>query len=187
MTEDRTRGRPRDPAVDEAALSATLTLLDEHGYERLHVADVARAAGIGLGSLYRRWPTKHALVVAALRAAAEHRTTEINGDPVDDLTAHLVSVATAIAERAAPLLSVLLSATGSDLAAAVREAKVAPIRAATRERLRPIADEDIDLTARADAGLAMILLHLMIHGAPPDEQHIRSHILPIMTTGSGST
>lgn len=183
MVEDRTRGRPRDPAVDEAALRATLALLDEHGYERLRVADVARAAGIGLGSLYRRWPTKHALVVAALRAAAERRTTQATGDPVADLVAHLVSVAGGIAERAAPLLSVLLSAPGSELAAAVREAKVAPIRAATRERLRPIADGATDLDARADAGLAMILLHLMIHGTPPDEHEIRSRILPVMTAG----
>lgn len=98
-----------------------------------------------------------------------------------------MSVAAAIAERAAALLSVLLAAPGSDLAAAVRAARVAPIRAATRERLGLITGEDTDLTARADAGLAMVLLHLMVHESPPDEQHLRSRILPIMTGGTGPT
>ncbi|GIL25393.1 hypothetical protein NUM_06480 [Actinocatenispora comari] len=99
----------------------------------------------------------------------------------------MVSVAAAIAERATALLSVLLAAPGSDLAAAIREAKVAPIRAATRERLRLITGDDTDLTARADAGLAMVLLHLMVHRSPPDEQHLRSRILPIMTGDTGPT
>ena len=52
------RGRPRDPAVDEAILSAAVDLLGEVGYARLTMEQVAERAGVGKASLYLRWPSK---------------------------------------------------------------------------------------------------------------------------------
>ncbi|GAA4155341.1 TetR/AcrR family transcriptional regulator [Actinomadura keratinilytica] len=180
MTEHKPRGRPRDPAVDQAVLRETLALLDTRGYDGLRVADVARNAGVGLGSLYRRWPNKYALVVDALRAAAAARAVEPTDDPVADLLTGLVNLAEGLGHRGAPLLAVLLTDPGSELAAAVREAKVEPVRAATRERLRRVIGPVPDLQARADAGQALVLLHLMLHGVPPDETRMREEILPVM-------
>jgi AcrR family transcriptional regulator len=182
----RERGRPRDPAVGRAALRETLALLDEHGYERLRVADVARNAGIGLGSLYRRWPTKYDLVVDALCAVASDHDTEPSGDPLDDLVARLVRIADAFG-RSTSLLAVLFTAPQSELAAAVREAKVEPVRAEIRELLRRVTGEVADLDVRADVGPALIIMHLVAHGSPPDEPVIRSAILPVMLAGALDT
>ncbi|MFC4118834.1 TetR/AcrR family transcriptional regulator [Nonomuraea zeae] len=174
------RGRPRDPAVGAAALRETLALLDEHGYDGLRVADVARNAGIGVNSLYRRWPTKYALVVEALRAAAAQREVEPTDDPVEDLVTGLMKTAAGLGRRAAPLLAVLLSDPASELASAVREAKVEPFLVANRERLRRVLGPVPGLEARADAGPALVLLHMMIHGSSPDEATMREQILPVM-------
>ncbi|HEY8482263.1 MAG TPA: TetR/AcrR family transcriptional regulator, partial [Spirillospora sp.] len=164
MSGDRRRGRPRDASVDRAVLHATLSLLDSHGYAGLHVGEIARTAGVGLGSLYRRWPTKYALVVDALRAAASERVPEQGDDPVDDLVAGLTQIAEGLRHRGAPLLAVLLSEPASELAAAVREAKINPIRTAIRENLRRILGPVPDLETRADAGPALIFVHMMVHG-----------------------
>lgn len=180
------RGRPRDPAVDAAALRETLALLDAHGYEGLRVADVARNAGIGLGSLYRRWPTKYALVVAALRAAAAERETPATGDPVEDLVAGLRGLCAGLERRGGGrLMSVLLSDPDSELATAVREAKITPYLAANRDRLRRVVGPVPDLETRADAGAALVFAGLLAHGAPPDEARIRAEIVPLMTGDPG--
>jgi AcrR family transcriptional regulator len=63
-------GRPRDARHDDAILAATLELLQEHGYGGLTIEGVANRAGVGRPTIYRRWPSKPALVVAALIQSA---------------------------------------------------------------------------------------------------------------------
>lgn len=46
-------------------LAVTLQLLQEHGYDRLTVDAVATTARASKATLYRRWPTKAELVLAA--------------------------------------------------------------------------------------------------------------------------
>lgn len=62
----RRPGRPRDARHDRAILEATLDILREHGYGGLTIDGVAANAGVGRPTIYRRWPSKPALVVAAL-------------------------------------------------------------------------------------------------------------------------
>jgi AcrR family transcriptional regulator len=64
-------GRPRDAGRDQAILAATMTLLREQGYRGLTIEAVAAAAKVGRPTIYRRWPSKAALVVAALVHTAE--------------------------------------------------------------------------------------------------------------------
>ena len=75
----RSPGRPRDARRDEAILAATLALLQEQGYSGLTIEGVADRAGVGRPTIYRRWPSKPALVVAALvdsaRLAVPQRDT----------------------------------------------------------------------------------------------------------------
>ncbi|MCH1865271.1 TetR/AcrR family transcriptional regulator [Nocardioides sp. CFH 31398] len=61
-----TGGRPRDAGRDVAILEATLDLLTEVGYDDLTTAEVARRAGAGKATIYRRWPSKAELVLAAV-------------------------------------------------------------------------------------------------------------------------
>src|ERR1700739_3230441 len=46
-------------------LAVTLRLLQEHGYDRLTVDAVASAARASKATVYRRWPSKAELVLAA--------------------------------------------------------------------------------------------------------------------------
>src|SRR5690606_13688262 len=59
-------GRPRDTGIDDAVLTETIAALDDVGYTRLSLGDVARRAGTSRPALYRRWPTRQRLVLAAL-------------------------------------------------------------------------------------------------------------------------
>jgi AcrR family transcriptional regulator len=65
----RGRGRPRDRAADEAILAAAFRILVDGGYGGLSIEAVAAEAGVGKTTIYRRYPTKRDLVVAALNAA----------------------------------------------------------------------------------------------------------------------
>ena len=56
------RGRPRDPTVDAAIHRAVLDLLVEVGYADLTIEAVAKRAGVGHTSIYRRWPSKAHMV-----------------------------------------------------------------------------------------------------------------------------
>lgn len=63
MTSTRSSaGRPRNPAKDIAVLAATRELLVEDGYQGTTVVAIARRAGVGAPTIYRRWPTKEALI-----------------------------------------------------------------------------------------------------------------------------
>ena len=59
-------GRPRDARRDQAILDATLAILQQKGYGDLTIEGVAASAGVGRPTIYRRWPSKPTLVVAAL-------------------------------------------------------------------------------------------------------------------------
>lgn len=60
------RGRPRDPDTDRTILRATFSQLIDVGYGALSIESVAAAAGVAKTTIYRRWPAKRELVVAAL-------------------------------------------------------------------------------------------------------------------------
>lgn len=62
----RGRGRPRDPATDERITAAAAELLLQRGFDKMTVDDVAAKAGVGKATVYRRWPSKDDLAVAAM-------------------------------------------------------------------------------------------------------------------------
>ncbi|MGW0659419.1 TetR/AcrR family transcriptional regulator [Streptodolium elevatio] len=59
-------GRPRDPQIDAAILTAVRELLAEEGYGRLSFETVARRAGVTRPTIYRRWSSKPQLVHEAV-------------------------------------------------------------------------------------------------------------------------
>jgi AcrR family transcriptional regulator len=64
----RGRGRPRDPETDARITSAAAELLLQRGFDRTTVDDVAARAGVGKATVYRRWPSKEDLAVAAMQS-----------------------------------------------------------------------------------------------------------------------
>jgi AcrR family transcriptional regulator len=58
-------GRPR-ASVDETVFAATLRTVHELGYTHATVDRIAAAAGVAKTTIYRRWPSKGALITACL-------------------------------------------------------------------------------------------------------------------------
>lgn len=57
------RGRPRNQQTHGAILDAARALLRSEGQARFSIERVASAAGVSKASIYRRWPTKGALLI----------------------------------------------------------------------------------------------------------------------------
>jgi AcrR family transcriptional regulator len=72
-------------AREAELLAVTLRLLQEHGYDRLTVDAVAASARASKATIYRRWPTKAELVLAAFiegtrQVAVMPETGTLRGD-----------------------------------------------------------------------------------------------------------
>ena len=135
-TQVRTQqGRPRDPAIDDAILTATIEILSEDGYRHLSTTEVARRAGVHKPAVYRRWPTKLELALAAVRRLAPPLTDPDTGDVRADLVDLLLQAAQAKSNRPSIDLSARLRSdftTEPELAEAVRQTVINPRRATTR-------------------------------------------------------
>lgn len=65
MSDFRNRPRRRGAALNNAIIEATITELAEVGYARMTIESVARRAGAGKVSVYRRWPSRLELAMEA--------------------------------------------------------------------------------------------------------------------------
>lgn len=61
----RTPTRRRGAALEQAILRAAMAELTEHGYAGMTMERVAQRAGTNKNAIYRRWPTRAALGIAA--------------------------------------------------------------------------------------------------------------------------
>jgi AcrR family transcriptional regulator len=83
----RRPGRPRDPGYDKAILDAVLEILFDKGYAGLTIDGVAARTGVGRPTIYRRWSSKPALVIAALSQSVGLWPAPDTGSLRDDLLA----------------------------------------------------------------------------------------------------
>ena len=86
----RGRGRPRREGADEQILEVTLVVLEEKGYSDLTVDEVADRTKVAKTTIYRRWPSKGALVAAAVAT----RVTPFVPPDTGSLEGDLLAVAT---------------------------------------------------------------------------------------------
>lgn len=173
------RGRPRDPSIDEAIISATLELLDEHGYAGLTLAEVANRAGVSRTALYRRWARKSQLVVEAMVSRLPARGLPDTGSTRGDLLAYTQQLAATFSHTpAARVLPGLVAAMATDpsLAASYRELLVQPLRqqvraAVARGIARGEVHEDADPEFVIDALAGPLYVRLLITGDPLDPNY----------------
>src|SRR5262249_11158990 len=91
------RGRPLEADRTPAILDAVLELLHSGGYDQRRVQEVAEKAGVGLGTIYRRWPTKQALVIEAMQCGRGSDDKVVDtGNPRADLVATFTNMAHAM-------------------------------------------------------------------------------------------
>jgi AcrR family transcriptional regulator len=172
--EPRAGGRPRNPALDRAILDATLELLDEEGYERMSIEQVAHRARVGKPTIYRRWASKQELVIDALARLSDRFEVPADGSVRDRLT-EFVERLWAKASRAhtdrTDLVSNLIGEMhrNRELRDAVRTTFVADRRrqlvALLREgieagEVRP----DVDLDVAADVVLSPLMARKLLTG-----------------------
>jgi AcrR family transcriptional regulator len=113
----RTRQRRRGEELEAALLAAAWQELVEAGFARLTMESVAARAKTGVAVLYRRWPKKDDLVIAAIR---HHGTTHpvdipdtgsLRGDMIALLTS-FSSTRNSFAATVSAVFSGLLASTG---------------------------------------------------------------------------
>ena len=131
----RTQGRPQGGSEEivRAILDATLVQLEAHGFAELRVEDVARAAGVNKTSVYRRWPSKADLVLAALRNRGEDEPTfvesgELRRDLVELLTVKAAKLSTPRGRQVLRARRAFGDEESAALARALRERQNAKIR-----------------------------------------------------------
>ncbi len=71
--EARPAGRPRSAEADRAIIDAAIDEFIEMGWDGLTVEGVAARAGVGKATIYRRYPSKLDLLLAAAELLAEEK------------------------------------------------------------------------------------------------------------------
>ncbi len=152
-------GRPRDAGIDRAVLATARRHLACGGLTGLSIAAVAQDAGTTRPTIYRRWPTKLALAVAAVADLAAVAPPATSDDPFADLVAELEHFRHCITDTAALALAGVMLQDGVDpsFQQQYREQLVAPRRARLRACLRRGVEAGL-LDADADVGVAGSLM-----------------------------
>ncbi len=151
-TETPRRGRPRDPAIDAKVLEATVEVLERDGFAGATIQAISQRSGVPAPAIYRRWPTRLALIEhAALRGFAEievRATGNLGRDLRRFVRAYLAVYGTPAAQAAIPGLMASSYQRGAVAAPAqwihisVRPQFYEILRAATPEHVDPILDPD---------------------------------------------
>ncbi len=156
----RRPGRPRSEQAEQAIIEATLDVFAEQGFEGVCVEAVAARAGVGKATIYRRWPNKEELLLAAF-GSLKSPFPEPKGVSVrDDL---LAMVQVMCADKADPRKArryALLLGEGEKyprLMARYKETVVQPRRDAMRAVIRR-GTETGELRPDTDVEIAMLTL-----------------------------
>jgi AcrR family transcriptional regulator len=165
-------GRPRDPAIDDAVLAATRTVLVELGYSKLTFDLVARRAGVSRPTIYRRWPSKPHLVHESIYSTSALSSLPDTGDFAADVRSMLrrsfASYARPEVRAALPGLIVDLHSDPA-LRSSVLDGLEQPVRrhlanlvdaAVTRGEVRP----DIEADALFDTLYGALIQRVVVRG-----------------------
>ena len=170
--------RRRGDSLEKALYEATLAELTDLGYSGLTMDGIASRARTGKAALYRRWQSKHALVLAALRHALPPLPT-----PRADRSArqNLLSVFAAhcdvLAGRTAfpGFVSVAQLLHEPELRSILADDLIAPRLTVIESILHTgKVNGEIDEAAlsplAAKIGPALIVQHMLLTGAPPSRR-----------------
>ena len=183
----------RSARIRRAVFDATLTLLAERGLPALTFEAVAAAAGVNKTTLYRNWPNRTALILAAAKNRSEALiVTRSTGDPERDLVAFLGSVADNITSPLGRALVV----------AALSEADSPEVRSAReafwRSRFQAAGDlarEALNRgrsASRAEVGafierlIGPLFLRVFVTGAPVNRTLIRAVVRTALARRDGA-
>ena len=133
------RGRPRSEHARRAVLDATLALVQEGGYPAATIEEISTRSGVAKTTIYRRWPSRPALVVDLLMEMAAGMAPPPAGpNPLRALRIELSQVARAASALPGRLMISLIAEAQNDpsVRAALRKGLFNPRRKATAEVVR---------------------------------------------------
>ena len=172
-------GRPRDRQIDAAVLKATLAVLDRSGYQRLTLEEVARHAKTTKPAIYRRWPSRQRLVLAALGTRLGEARAPDTGCTLCDLDECLKVFVAAFRRMPPDVLGPLFADCAGDreLRAAFMTALFDPPRAAVRETLdrayaRGDLRDELDLDLILDLIGSLVYYRALFGHAPTSDVEI---------------
>ncbi len=173
-------------------MSSTKTLLAQCGFNALTMEDVASLAKVGKTSIYRRWPSKGALVLDALLEEFLFLQPPIDtGDLTTDLTAALKAWVDAVAGTATGRTLVALIAetlTDPELALAWRERFMNSARNQHRLMIeRAIARGEISKDSDVDVLMDMLYgpaYHRLLQGHLPLSEHFIEQVVAVVVGGA---
>ena len=157
-------GRPRDVRIDAAVLEATLATLTETGYAHLTLEHVARRAGTTKPAIYRRWPNRQRLVLAALgRRLGDSRAPD-TGCTLCDLDECLRLFVAGFRRMPADVIAALFADCAGDraLRAAFMATLFDPLRGAVKQTLDR-AHARGDLREEVDRELVLDLIASLVY------------------------
>jgi AcrR family transcriptional regulator len=206
MSDKTSRERTRNPArldrsLDGAILDAVLVGLAERGYDQMSMDDVASRARVGKAAIYRRWPSKAAVVADAiahwrrgLGSVQPPGTGSLRGD-IDALVAVVPEMDETEIGMMKVVIGVATAATNDPVLAAALDELVL---SQPRRMINVVLDNAVargeipagrDLALIADAALGLNILRA-ITGRPIDRVFVRrvleDVILPLATAPTGS-
>jgi AcrR family transcriptional regulator len=174
-SQQRAPGRPLDAGIEAELLRATQDLLIEEGFERLTVDAVAKRCNASKATIYRRWPSKVALAVAATAALLPVPEMPDTGDIREDLVACTRGYVHEDG-RIAVLANLLAAARHNPaLRIAARDAIGSPIsglfeRVLTRAVSRGLIAKGIDIDVISEVFPAIAFHYVAALGLPIDER-----------------
>ncbi|MBY8876419.1 TetR/AcrR family transcriptional regulator [Actinacidiphila acidipaludis] len=177
------RGRPRDAAVDGAVTDAVLRLVGEGAtLAELTMEGIARAAGVGKATVYRRWPNKDALLLDVIaRVDYPAPAGGGGGDLRDDLIAAVEYIRRrGLAKRESALMRSMLTQAQSNtelwqryhdsVIAARRQMLIELLeRGIASGRIRAELGTDLDLLADMVTGPVLARATLRPNAPLPDD------------------
>jgi AcrR family transcriptional regulator len=206
VTDVSRRHRARNPArldrsLDGAILGAVLEGLAERGYDQMSMDDVATRARVGKAAIYRRWPSKAAVVADAIahwRRSLGSVQPPSTGSLTGDIDALIAAVPDLNEDEVGTMKVVIGVATAAThdpvLAAALDELVLSqPRRMITAVLENAVARGEVpadrDLALIADAALGLNILRA-VTGRPIDRVFVRrvleDLIVPLATAPVGN-
>ncbi|MFI1536739.1 TetR/AcrR family transcriptional regulator [Streptomyces anandii] len=155
--------RRRGAARTEELLRVTLDLAAESGYAGLSIEAVSRRAGVGKHTIYRRWPSKAALLLDALNhvwtSDLDYRDT---GDIRGDLREQFIRSSSALSQPPiGPIYRAVIAEAQADsaLRATLHERFLATVERSTLDRITRaqrtgelVADANLEFAAEVLCG-----------------------------------
>jgi AcrR family transcriptional regulator len=159
--------------VDDAILRAALALFFEHGVQGASIERIAKRARVAKTSIYRRWPTREALLAQAVetfRSTVGPTVELVDRTPAEAFVALLLDTGSAMARPQVRTLMTRMMGSIADcpsLIAVYRESYLLPrrrafVRALERMRRARLMPRRTDVEILADMLIGALIQRIMM-------------------------